>query len=97
MSIRDSLSIGLVVAALALAGAAGAAEPAPPPAEPGANAQACAHHMKAMHAMGSAKEREAYCHAHKDCMSHDCGGMAAKGHEHGPADPPSSPPQPKKP
>jgi hypothetical protein len=99
MSIRDALSIALVATTLALAGVAGAGDPAKPPSEPGSNAQSCAHHQKAMHAMGSDKEREAYCHAHSDCMKHDCGGMAekARAHGHGDVDPPPAPAQPKKP
>ena len=79
MTIRGYLSVGLISAALALAGVAHGEDPAKPPAEPGGSAQECAHHMKAMHGMGSDKEREAYCHAHEDCMHHNCGGMGAKG------------------
>lgn len=101
MTIRGTLSIGLIATLLTLGGIARAEDPPKPPAEPDAAAQACAHHMKAMHAMGTDKEREAYCHAHKDCMSHDCGGMGAKGHGMGmgPVDPPSPAPktQPPKP
>ena len=75
MSIRSVLAIGLLGAALVLAGAARADDPPKPQAEPGEAAQQCAHHMKAMHGMSTEKQREAYCHAHKDCMSHDCGGI----------------------
>ncbi|MEX2208379.1 MAG: hypothetical protein WEF50_19340 [Myxococcota bacterium] len=99
MNIRSTLPIGLIATLLALTGIARAEDAAKPPAEPGSSAQACAHHMKAMHAMGTDKQREAYCHAHKDCMSHDCGGMGAKEHGKGPVDPPSPSPkaQPPKP
>ncbi len=95
MSIRDILSIGLVTAALTLGGVSRAEDSPKPAGEPGAAAQDCAHHMKAMHSMGSDKQREAYCHAHKDCMSHDCGGMGAMSHEQGPVDPPGPKAKPK--
>ena len=97
MTIRGTLSIGLITATFALCGTARAEDPPKPPAEPGAAAQDCAHHMKAMHGMSTDKQREAYCHAHKDCMSHDCGGMAAKEHGKGPVDPPAPAPKPQPP
>jgi hypothetical protein len=96
MSIRGVLSIGLVASALALGAVARAEDPPKPPAEPGAAAPECAHHMKAMHGMGTDKQREAYCSAHKDCVRHDCGGMAMKGRGMGPVDPPEAKPTPKK-
>jgi hypothetical protein len=97
MSIRSVLSIGLVGAALALGSGARAEDPKSTPAETDEAAQSCAHHVKAMHAMGTDKEREAYCHAHKDCVSHNCGGMGAHEHGAGPIDPPEpKAPAPKK-
>ena len=97
MSIRVSLSIGLISAVLVLAGVAHGEEATKPPAEPGAAPQECAHHMRAMHGMHTDKERGAYCHAHEDCMRHDCGGMGMKGRGMGkqPVDEPA--PAPKKP
>jgi len=97
MSLRGVLSIGLITAALALGASARAEDPPQPPAEPGGSAQSCAHHVKAMHGMSTDKEREAYCHAHNDCMSHDCGGMGAHEHDKGPVDPPGPKAQPKPP
>ena len=94
MSIRGVLSIALLAVTLSLGWVARAEDPPKPPAEPSGSAQACAHHMKAMHGMSTDKQREAYCHAHKDCMSHDCGGMAAKEHGKGPVDPPAPAPKP---
>jgi hypothetical protein len=97
MSIRGVLSIGLVAATLSLSSSARAEQKALPSGEPSESAQACTHHLKAMHGMSTDKQREAYCHAHKDCMSHDCGGMGAHGHEHGPVDPSDPKAQPKAP
>jgi hypothetical protein len=100
MSIRVSLSVGLISAALALAGVARGEEATKPPAAPGSAPQECAHHMRAMHGMQSDKQREAYCHAHEDCMRRDCGGMGMKGRGmgQGPVDEPApeAKPQPPK-
>ena len=97
MSLRGVLSIGLISAALAVGAVARAEDPPKAPTEPGGSPQSCAHHVNAMHAMSNDMEREAYCHAHKDCMSHNCGGMGAKGHGQGPVDPPGPQAQPKPP
>ena len=91
MSIRSVLTIGLVAAALALgAGARAHDDPSAAPHEHDEPSQGCAMHAKAMQGMKSRQQREAYCRAHSDCMSHNCGGMGA--HEQ-PKTPPA-PPQP---
>ncbi len=97
MSIRGVLSLGLVAAALAFGGVARAEDPPKAPSAPGGTAESCSHHVRAMHGMSSDKEREAYCHAHRDCLSHNCGGMGAKQHGKGPVDPPEPKAQAKPP
>lgn len=97
MSIHGVLSIALIAATISLGSAARAEDPPNAPADPSGSAQACAHHVKAMHGMSTDKQREAYCQAHKDCMSHDCGGMGARTHERGPVDPPGPKAQPRAP
>lgn len=82
MSIRGVLVVGVVAAALTLgAGARAHDDPSAAPHEHDEPAPGCAMHAKAMQGMKSSQEREAYCRAHSDCMSHNCGGMDAHQHE----------------
>jgi len=70
----------MLAPATAPAGDARAEDAAKPPPAHGAASASCAKHAKAMHDMKSGADREAYCRAHADGMSHNCGGMGTHGH-----------------
>jgi hypothetical protein len=95
MSIRSVLGAGLVAAALALGAGARADDSSKTPDGHGGPSQACSEHAKAMHGMKTPEQREAYCRAHSDCMSHNCGGMGS--HKHGQTPPVPPEPGPQKP